>query len=280
MQLFPFPVPFPPFPRQKPKYYEDGLRLIDVGESRDDGQRRTQYVNPLLPFPSSPRFRTRFFFALKPFHASLSPDHTASAAAGSSATQPATSATPAATAAATATSKPAAVAPPPTAANAASVGTGGDASANSPSSAHPPRIPPPLSPATPVPSLTHAKSRTEKKDLGPLSQEDWAATIRSALKGGAVKPSQTPTGPPADFKEDIELELQKEVAEISRLQEILYAQNKYSLLVVLQALDAGGKDSLIKAVFSGVNPQGVCVTSFKAPSKEELGYVLSFQLFR
>ena len=60
--------------------------------------------------------------------------------------------------------------------------------------------------------------------------------------------------------------------EMKQLQEMLYAQGESSLLIVLQAMDAGGKDGTIKRVFEGVNPQGVRVTSFKAPSKEELSY--------
>jgi PPK2 family polyphosphate:nucleotide phosphotransferase len=51
-----------------------------------------------------------------------------------------------------------------------------------------------------------------------------------------------------------------------------YAWNKKKLLVVLQAMDAGGKDGTIRRVFKGVNPQGVLVTSFKAPSKDELAH--------
>ena len=56
------------------------------------------------------------------------------------------------------------------------------------------------------------------------------------------------------------------------LQERLYAEGKQSLLIVLQAMDAGGKDGTIKHVFGGVNPQGVRVTSFKAPTPEELAH--------
>jgi PPK2 family polyphosphate:nucleotide phosphotransferase len=63
--------------------------------------------------------------------------------------------------------------------------------------------------------------------------------------------------------------LEKRMAE---LQEKLYAQGTQSLLVVLQAMDAGGKDSTIKKVFESVNPQGVQVTSFKAPSMQELAH--------
>src|SRR5689334_1724861 len=56
------------------------------------------------------------------------------------------------------------------------------------------------------------------------------------------------------------------------LQELLYAENKHKLLVVLQAMDAGGKDGTIRSVFEGVNPQGVRVASFKAPTPAELAH--------
>lgn len=56
------------------------------------------------------------------------------------------------------------------------------------------------------------------------------------------------------------------------LQEVLYAQGTQSILIILQAMDAGGKDGTIKNVFEGINPQGVRVTSFKQPSAEELAH--------
>ena len=56
------------------------------------------------------------------------------------------------------------------------------------------------------------------------------------------------------------------------LQELLYAEGKHKLLVVLQAIDAGGKDSTIRKVFGPMNPQGVKVATFKAPTEEELGH--------
>lgn len=56
------------------------------------------------------------------------------------------------------------------------------------------------------------------------------------------------------------------------LQEILYAENKRALLIILQAMDAGGKDGTIRHVMRGVNPQGVRVTSFKVPTAEELAH--------
>ena len=66
--------------------------------------------------------------------------------------------------------------------------------------------------------------------------------------------------------------LDQGVKMLSHYQERLAAQDTYGLLVVLQALDAGGKDSTIRHVMSGVNPQGVVVHSFKAPSDEELDH--------
>jgi len=65
------------------------------------------------------------------------------------------------------------------------------------------------------------------------------------------------------------------VEELSRLQNILAAQDRWGLLMILQAMDAAGKDGTIKHVMSGVNPQGVHVSSFKTPTQEELrhGYL-------
>jgi len=71
---------------------------------------------------------------------------------------------------------------------------------------------------------------------------------------------------------DAEDNLEEGVKELSRIQEMLYAQDKFSLLIIFQAMDAAGKDSTIKHVMSGINPQGCIVTSFKAPSVEELDH--------
>ena len=60
--------------------------------------------------------------------------------------------------------------------------------------------------------------------------------------------------------------------QMAELQNILYAQSKHALLIVLQAMDAGGKDGTIRNIMSGVNPQGVRVTSFKKPTEEELSH--------
>jgi PPK2 family polyphosphate:nucleotide phosphotransferase len=62
------------------------------------------------------------------------------------------------------------------------------------------------------------------------------------------------------------------VQKLGELQEVLYAEHKHKVLVVLQALDTGGKDGTTRAVFSGINPQGVRVASFKVPTPEELDH--------
>jgi PPK2 family polyphosphate:nucleotide phosphotransferase len=66
--------------------------------------------------------------------------------------------------------------------------------------------------------------------------------------------------------------LQKLNERLEQLQEMLYAQGKHRLLIVLQAMDAGGKDGTIRSVFDGVNPQGVKVACFKAPTPKELSH--------
>ena len=73
-------------------------------------------------------------------------------------------------------------------------------------------------------------------------------------------------------KKVAESDLSQNVKKLSELQDTLYAENKQSLLVIFQAMDAAGKDGAIKHVFSGVNPQGVHVASFKQPSSEELDH--------
>ncbi len=70
----------------------------------------------------------------------------------------------------------------------------------------------------------------------------------------------------ADYKEM----LAQQIEELTALQSLLYAHNRYALLLIFQAMDAGGKDSAIKHVMSGVDPQGCEVYSFKKPSADEL----------
>jgi PPK2 family polyphosphate:nucleotide phosphotransferase len=88
------------------------------------------------------------------------------------------------------------------------------------------------------------------------------------LKG--FDPSDT-CGLKLDKGEAVDL-LQRGTAWLAEEQDMLYAQNRWSLLLVFQAMDAAGKDSTIKHVMSGVNPQGCQVSSFKQPSSEELDH--------
>ena len=73
-------------------------------------------------------------------------------------------------------------------------------------------------------------------------------------------------------KKDVAKALEAQRRRIQDLQERLYAENKQGLLVVLQAMDTGGKDGTIKHVFGGVNPQGCRISSFKASSAEEANH--------
>ena len=71
-------------------------------------------------------------------------------------------------------------------------------------------------------------------------------------------------------KEEASDKLRKDIERLAKYQDVLYAQNTYALLVMLQAMDTAGKDGTIRHVMSGVNPQGTQVHSFKAPSADDL----------
>ena len=73
-------------------------------------------------------------------------------------------------------------------------------------------------------------------------------------------------------KEDFEPQFDELQDHLQHLQKLLYAQNKHRVLVVMQAMDTGGKDGCIKHVFSRIDPQGIHVRSFKKPSEEELAH--------
>jgi PPK2 family polyphosphate:nucleotide phosphotransferase len=75
-----------------------------------------------------------------------------------------------------------------------------------------------------------------------------------------------------DSKDEAKRLLEDGVARLADLQDMLYAQDSWALLLIFQAMDAAGKDGAIKHVMSGVNPQGCQVYSFKAPSAEELDH--------
>ncbi len=91
---------------------------------------------------------------------------------------------------------------------------------------------------------------------------------------GSFKVARAPTGPPDDAPErkQRKKQLKKTVDQLDELQRLLYADDRYSVLCVFQAMDAAGKDSTIRAVTTGVNPAGFQVFSFKTPSKGELDH--------
>jgi PPK2 family polyphosphate:nucleotide phosphotransferase len=90
--------------------------------------------------------------------------------------------------------------------------------------------------------------------------------------GEKVELSKWPTkvNPFFDSKNDYRKLLEAHVAELSSLQQLHYASNRYALLLIFQGMDAAGKDGAVRHVMSGVNPEGCQVSSFKQPSAEEL----------
>lgn len=73
----------------------------------------------------------------------------------------------------------------------------------------------------------------------------------------------------SDEKKELKEQLEKDIQELRELQEMFYAYDRHSILLIFQAMDAAGKDGAIKHVMSGINPQGCQVFGFKAPSTEE-----------
>ena len=92
--------------------------------------------------------------------------------------------------------------------------------------------------------------------------------------GKEINLNQWPTRvkPVYKSKQDYHKRLRQHVAELSARQNLLYAHDRYALLLIFQAMDAAGKDGAIKHVMSGVNPQGCQVFSFKHPSAQELDH--------
>ena len=121
-----------------------------------------------------------------------------------------------------------------------------------------------------------------KKDRRPKKEKRAAENLsdRSALSdyrryrvepGTSIKLADIDPNDTGSYlsKDDLKEELQQHCERIQNLQERLYAEQKHSLLIVLQAMDTGGKDGAISHVFEGVNPQGCQVWPFKVPSLEE-----------
>lgn len=81
-------------------------------------------------------------------------------------------------------------------------------------------------------------------------------------------------------KKDAKKLLEKNVKKMAKLQDMLYAHDKYAVLIIFQAMDAAGKDGTIKHVMSGVNPQGCQVYSFKQPSAEDLDHDYLWRIYK
>jgi len=106
---------------------------------------------------------------------------------------------------------------------------------------------------------------------------NWASKLVKAYRVENGKKFRLKDFDPADTgnvhsKEQATKLLERGIAEMAELQDKLYAQDCWGVLLVFQAMDAAGKDGAIKHVMSGVNPQGCQVYSFKAPSPEELNH--------
>jgi PPK2 family polyphosphate:nucleotide phosphotransferase len=100
-------------------------------------------------------------------------------------------------------------------------------------------------------------------------------TQKFRVPEGAVvdlKDWSTRVSPFYESKGDYETALTAQIAKLKSRQNLLYAHDRYALLLVFQAMDAAGKDSMIKHVMSGINPQGCQVFSFKQPSEQELDH--------
>ena len=113
--------------------------------------------------------------------------------------------------------------------------------------------------------MSDKKLSTKARELA----ENYRVTKGSKFRLKDFDPADTHGMKSNEHAEEL---LQHSAAELSELQEKLYAQDKWALLVIFQGMDASGKDGAIKHVMSGVNPQGCDVVSFKTPSNEELNH--------
>jgi PPK2 family polyphosphate:nucleotide phosphotransferase len=110
-----------------------------------------------------------------------------------------------------------------------------------------------------------------------LNHEHFIVPPRKKIRLKDYDPADT-----GKFKDKSEAaaKLARDIERLSELQDVLYAQNTYALLIIFQAMDAAGKDGTIRHVMSGVNPQGTQVYSFKAPSSEELDHDYLWRSFK
>ncbi len=107
--------------------------------------------------------------------------------------------------------------------------------------------------------------------------DNYLVPTHSKIKLSDYDPDDTGKFRSKEHADDV---LRKHQEKLSELQELLYADASHALLVVLQGLDAGGKDGTIRHIFTGVNPQGCQVTSFKQPTPEELRHDFLWRVHR
>ena len=128
---------------------------------------------------------------------------------------------------------------------------------------------------------TEVLDRTPRKEILDQIQKyvhPFRITKGADFRLKDFDPAET-CGLKLDKGETAEL-IERGIAWLTEEQDMLYAQNRWSLLLVFQAMDAAGKDSTIKHVMSGVNPQGCQVVSFKQPSSEELDHDFMWRYLR
>ena len=121
------------------------------------------------------------------------------------------------------------------------------------------------------------KPETRLRSMDELKEGAWKLAKRYRVKDGKgfrlddIDPADT-AWLEAEDKAESKQALQVGVERLAELQDMLYAQDRWALLLIFQAMDAAGKDGAIKHVMSGLNPQGCQVVSFKAPSSEDLDH--------
>jgi PPK2 family polyphosphate:nucleotide phosphotransferase len=115
------------------------------------------------------------------------------------------------------------------------------------------------------------------------AEHRWTAPASELLVpfDGSFRIADAPTAPPGEIdKVSLKEQRRERTRAIRDLQRKLHAHDHYAVLFVFQAMDAGGKDSTIRSVFTGVNPAGFQVSSFKAPSDEELDHDFLWRIAR
>jgi PPK2 family polyphosphate:nucleotide phosphotransferase len=123
--------------------------------------------------------------------------------------------------------------------------------------------------------------KNSQKRIKPSADPSYSIAPHSKFKLRKCDPSDTGEfGDSEEGRQKAKEKTQKILTELSELQELLYADRKRALLIVLQGTDTSGKDGTIKQVMSSFNPQGCRVTSFKIPTEEELSRDFLWRIHR